>query len=55
MRTIDSFEVYVEPIDETINIIFLPQLSLVRRNRSLMSCENYSPYRQLKGVWVYQT
>ena len=58
MRTIDSFEDYVEPIDEAINdqgMIFSFQFFFATRSPSLMSCENYSPFRQHKGVWVYQT
>ena len=54
MRTIDSFEDCVEPTDEAINDIFL-QIFFTRRSPSLMSCENYLPFRQHKGVWVYQT
>ena len=48
MRTIDSFEDYVEPIDEAINdqgMIFSFQFFFARRSPSLMSCENYSPFR----------
>ena len=51
MRTIDSFEDYVEPIDEAI---FSFQFFFARESTSLMSCENYLPSRQHKGVWVTQ-
>ena len=47
MRTIDSFEDYVEPIDEAINdpgMIFSFQFFFARRSPSLMSCENYLPW-----------
>ena len=54
MRTIDSFEDYGEPIDEAINDIFSFQFFFARRSPSLMSCENCLPFRQHKGVWVYQ-
>ena len=50
MRTIESFEDYVEPIDEAINDIFLPVL--FRQTEPLPD-----ELRELfaLGVWVYQT
>ena len=50
MRTIDSFEDYVEPIDEAINDIFF-QFFFAGQSASLMSCENYLPFRKHNGVW----
>ena len=44
MRTIDSFEDYVERTEEAINDIFLPVLF-----------RQIEPLRQHKGVLVYQT
>ena len=44
MRTIDSFEDYVERTEEAINDIFLPVLF-----------RQTEPLRQHKGVLVYQT
>ena len=55
MRTIDSFEDYVEPIEEAINDIFLPVLFHQTEPLPAEFRELFVLPSAQGGVWVYQT